>query len=52
MAQISRTNVVLLVEYDVVAIMYYEIKTIKCVLHISVVHSVICLSLITGNLLI
>ena len=35
MAQLSHTNVVLLVKYAVVAIMYYEINTLKCVLHIS-----------------
>ena len=31
MAQLSQTNVVLLIEYDVLAIMYYEINTLKCV---------------------
>ena len=33
MAQLSQTNVVWLIEYDVLAIMYYEINTLKCVLH-------------------
>ena len=33
MAQLSQTNVVLLIEYDVLAIRYYEINTLKCVLH-------------------
>ena len=33
-AQLSQTNVVLFIEYDVLAIMYYEINTLKCVLHI------------------
>ena len=51
MAQLSQTNVVLLIEYDVLAIMYYEINTLKFVLHISFGHRVICFwSLITGNL--
>ena len=51
MAQLSKTNVVLLLEYDVVAIMYYEINTLKRVLHISFGYKVICYwSLITGNL--
>ena len=50
MAQLSQTNVVLLIEYDVLAIMYYEINTLKCVLHISFGYRVICYwSLITGN---
>ena len=35
MAQLSQTNVVLLIEYDVLAFMYYEINTLKCVLYIS-----------------
>ena len=35
MAQLSQTNVVLLIEYDVLAILYYKINTLKCVLHIS-----------------
>ena len=51
MAQLSKTNVVLLIEYDVLAIMYYEINTLKCVLHISFGYKDICYwSLITGNL--
>ena len=51
MAQLSQTNVVSLIKYDVLAIMYYEINTIKCVLHISLGYRVICYwSLITGNL--
>ena len=50
MAQLSQTNVVWLIEYDVLAIMYYEINTLKCVLHISFGYRVICYwSLITGN---
>ena len=45
------TNVVLLIEFDVLAIMYYELNTLKCVLHISFGYRVICYwSLITGNL--
>ena len=48
---LSQTNVVLLIEYDVLAIMYYEINTLKCVLHISFRYRFICYwSLITGNL--
>ena len=48
---LSQTNVVLLIEYDVLAIMYYELNTLKCVLHISFGYKVICYwSLITGNL--
>ena len=48
---LSQTNVVLLIEYDVLAIMYYELNTLKCVLHISFGYRVICYwSLITGNL--
>ena len=35
MAQLSQTSVVLLIEYDVLAIMYYEINTLKCVLHLG-----------------
>ena len=35
MAQLSQTNVVLLIEYDVLAILYYKINTLKCVLLIS-----------------
>ena len=35
MAHLSQTNVVLLIKYAVLAIMYYEINTLKCVLHIS-----------------
>ena len=51
MEELSQTNVVLLIEYDVLAIMYYEINTLKCVLHISFGYRVICYwSLITGNL--
>ena len=51
MAQLSQTNVVLLIEYDVLAIMYYEINTLQCVLHISFGYTVICYcSIITGNL--
>ena len=34
MAQLSQPNVFLLIEYDVLANMYYEINTLKCVLHI------------------
>ena len=30
MAQLSQTYVVLLIEYDVLAIMYYEINTLMC----------------------
>ena len=48
--QISQTNVVVLIEYDVLAIMYYVLNTLKCVLHISFGCRIICLSLITGNL--
>ena len=49
MAQLSQTNVVLLIEYDVLAIMIYEINTLKCALHISFGYGVICYcSLITG----
>ena len=47
---LSQTNVALLIEYDVLAILYNEINTIKCVLCISYGHRVICLSLITGNI--
>ena len=48
---LSQPNVALLIEYDVLAIMYYEINTIKCVLHISFGYRVIYYwSLITGNL--
>ena len=48
---LSQTNVVLLIEFDVLAIMYYELNTLKCVLHISFGYRVICYwSLITGNL--
>ena len=51
MAELSQTNVVLLIEYDVLAIMYYEINTLKCVLQISFGYRVICYwSLITGYL--
>ena len=46
---VSQTNIVLLINDDVLAILYYEINTSKCVLHISVGYSVICLSLITGT---
>ena len=50
-AQLSQTNVVLLIKYDVLAIMYYEINRLKCVLHISFGHRVNCYwSLISGNL--
>ena len=35
MAQLPHTNVVLLIKYNVLAIMYFEINTLKCVLHIS-----------------
>ena len=50
-AQLSQTNIVLLIEYDVLAIMYYEINTLKCVLHISFGYRVMCYwLLITGNL--
>ena len=34
MAQVSQTNVVLLIEYDVLAILYYLINTLIWVLHI------------------
>ena len=34
MAKLSQTNVVLLIEYNVLAIMYYGINTLKWVLHI------------------
>ena len=48
---LSQTNVVLLTEYYVLAIMYYELNTLKCVLHISFGYRVFCYwSLITGNL--
>ena len=48
---LSQTNVVLLIEYDALAIMYYELNTLKCVLHISFGYRVICYwSLITGDL--
>ena len=51
MAQLSQNNVVLLIEYDVLAIMYYKINTLKCVLHISFGYRVMCYwLLITGNL--
>ena len=50
-AQLSQTNVVCLIEYDVLAIIYYEINTLICVLHISFGYRFICYwSLITGNL--
>ena len=49
MTQRSQNHVVLLIEYDVLAFMYYEINTLKCVLHISFEYRFICLSLITGN---
>ena len=42
MAQLSQANVVLLIEYNVLAIMYYEINTVKCVRHISFGYRVIC----------
>ena len=48
MAQLSQTC--LLIECDVLAIMYYEINTLLCVLPISLGYRVICLSLITYNL--
>ena len=35
MAQLSQTDVVLLIENDVLAIIYYEINTLKFLLHIS-----------------
>ena len=48
---LSQTNVVLLIDYDVLAIMYYELNTLKCVLHISFGYRVICYwSFFTGNL--
>ena len=48
---LSQPNVALLIEYDFLAIMYYEINTLKCVLHIFFGYRVICYwSLITGNL--
>ena len=51
MAQLSQTNVVLLIEYDALAIMYYEINTLKCELHIYFGYRINCYwSLITGNL--
>ena len=51
MAQLSQTKVVLLIEYDVLAIMHFEINTLKCVLHISFGYRVLCYwSLIAGNL--
>ena len=50
MAQLSQINVVVLIEYDFLAIIFYEINTLKCVLQIYFGHRVICLSLITGNL--
>ena len=50
MAQLSQTNVVVLIKNDVLAILHDEINTIKCVLRISLGYRVICLSLITGNL--
>ena len=34
MGQLSQTKVVLLIEYDVLVIIYYERNTLKCVLHI------------------
>ena len=43
MAHLFQTNVVVLTEYDVLAILYYGIYTLKCVLHIS-------FGLITRNL--
>ena len=52
MAQLSQNNVVLSIEYDVLAIMHYEINTVKCVglLHSSFGYRVIWYwSLITGN---
>ena len=49
MVQLSQTNVVLLIEYDVLAILHHEINTLKCLLYISFRHRVICLSLVTGN---
>ena len=50
MAQLSQTSVVLLIEYDVLAITYYEINTLKWVLHISFGYRVICFTLINGYL--
>ena len=50
MAQLSQTKVVLLIEYDVLVIMFYEINTLQFALHISFGYRVICLSLINGNL--
>ena len=51
MAQLSQTNVVLLIKYDVFVIMYYKINTLKCALRISFGYRVFCYwSLITGNL--
>ena len=35
MAQLSQTNVVLLIKYGVLAIKYYETNIVKCVMHIS-----------------
>ena len=50
MAQLlSQTNVLLLIEFDVLAILYYEINTLKCEMYIFLEYRVICMSLITGN---
>ena len=49
MVQLSQTNVVLLIEYDVLVILHHEINTLKCLLYISFGYRVICLSLVTGN---
>ena len=50
MIQLSQTNVISLIEYDVLAIIYYEINTLNCVLHFSFGYRAICLSLITDDL--
>ena len=49
MAQLSQTLVVLLIEYDVMAIILYEINTLKCVLHIYL-DIELFVFIITGNL--
>ena len=47
---LSQTNAVSLIEYDVLAIMYHILNTLKCVLHISFRYRVICYwSLFTGS---
>ena len=49
MTQLSQNNIVFLIEYDVLVILYYEINILKCVMHISFGYKAIYLSLITGN---